>query len=136
MTRMPLRGVRLGALPLLALLQACSTPHPDRQVVVADNRCPPRLQTGQTLILNLPGQPTTGYRWQLLDSAEGVLESLGPEVFRSPDSDLVGGEGIFTWRFQVAGSGAGRLYLTYARPWETAAEPAARLDCRVEANRS
>lgn len=129
--QMPSAG--LAALPLALLLQACSSTPPTSQVLTADSQCPLAAQPGQLLILNLPGNPTTGYRWNLVEATQGVLESLGPEVFHSPQDEVIGGEGTSTWRFQVTGAGAGRLYLTYARPWETSVEPTAQFDCRVEA---
>jgi len=40
--------------------------------------CPLQLKNGQNLILTLPSNPTTGYRWAIQDSAGGVLRAWGP----------------------------------------------------------
>ena len=54
-------------LPLsLALLAGCASA--PKQNVTVDNQsaCPLQLKTGQNLILTLPSNPTTGYRWACL----------------------------------------------------------------------
>ena len=90
------------------------------------------LDRGQQLILSLPSNPTTGFRWVLRDGASGVLQSLGPEVYSNPeDAGLVGAAGQSTWRFQAREAGEGRLLLTYQRPWETEVAPAQTFDCEL-----
>ncbi|TLX54703.1 peptidase inhibitor I42 [Stutzerimonas nosocomialis] len=116
----------------LTLLAACSSTPPSSVSLKDDRSCPLNLHAGQTLIVSLPSNPTSGYRWNLQDAAPGQLKSLGPEVFSSPDKDVIGGEGLSTWRFQVQGGGSGRLYLAYQQPWDAAAEPAGLFDCRIE----
>lgn len=121
-------------LPLgLALLTACAqqptslTLHQAQQ-----SRCPLTLHGGQQLILTLPSNPTTGFRWVLRDAAPGVLQSLGPEVYSNPeDAGLVGSAGQSTWRFQARQTGAGHLLLTYQRPWEIGVAPAKTFDCSL-----
>lgn len=121
-------------LPLgLALLAACAqqptslTLHQAQQ-----SNCPLTLRLGQQLILTLPSNPTTGFRWVLRDAAPGVLQSLGPEVYSNPeDAGLVGSAGQSTWRFQARQTGAGHLLLTYQRPWETGVAPAKTFDCSL-----
>jgi inhibitor of cysteine peptidase len=128
-TRLPLRLLAsLG----LGLLAACAQ-HPSSISLNQNSDCRPlRLSTGQTLVLTLPSNPTTGFRWQLKDSAPGVLKSLGPEVYSTPeDAGLVGGAGQSTWRFQASQAGQGRLLLTYQRPWEVEVAPAQTFDCQV-----
>ena len=123
-------------LPLsLVLLAACASA--PKQNVSVDNQsaCPLQLKNGQNLILTLPSNPTTGYRWAIQDSAGGVLRSLGPEVYTSSDNgQLLGSGGQSTWRFQVFAPGSGRLRLTSQQPWEPEAEPAQVFDCPITVN--
>lgn len=121
----------LLALPLfaLSLLAACSSTPPSSVLLENQARCPQQLAQGQMLILRLPSNPTTGYRWELLNTPD-ALRSLGPEVYSSPDKvDMVGAAGHSTWRFQAAAAGEGSLRLVYQRPWEQ--EPAEEFDCQV-----
>lgn len=127
---MPL--ARLLSFAPVLLLAGCASAPPSSVVLNDDANCPLSLQRGQTLILTLPSNPTTGYRWTLRDVSAEQLKSLGPEVFSSPQNDLIGGDGTSTWRFEAADSGSGRLYLTYQRPWETDTEPTGLFDCRIE----
>ena len=109
---------RAAALCSLSLLAACSqTPSTVSLDEARVSRCPLQLARGQTLLINLRSNPTTGFRWQVQDAAPGVLRSLGPEVYSNPeDSGLVG---------------SGRLLLVYRRPWETDVAPAQTFDCQV-----
>lgn len=101
----------------------------------ADDCSPLKLTQGQELVLTLPSNPTTGFRWELRNPAASVLKRLGPEVYSNSeeDSGLVGSGGESTWRFRVAASGDDRLELVYRRPWEKDAEPAESFSCAIQA---
>lgn len=126
---------RLACLLGLSLLTACAQ-HPAHTVTVEDQRdCPTHLLTGQTLIVSLPSNPTTGYRWAIQDSAGGVLRGLGPEVYASTDEgQLLGSGGHSIWRFEAFAAGNGRLRLTSQQPWEPEAEPDQVFDCPITVN--
>lgn len=125
------RTMRLLALPTLALLTAC-THQPGSLELRQSKQCPLTLTQGQLLILSLPSNPTTGFRWTLRDAAEGVLQRLGPEVYSNPeDAGLVGAAGQSTWRFNARERGEGRLLLTYQQPWEPNVPPAQTFDCEL-----
>lgn len=117
----------------LALLVACAqTPSTQTLTQNQQGKCPLRLSSQQTLILTLPSNPTTGFRWQLKETAAPALRSLGPEVYSNPEEvGLVGSAGQSTWRFQAAQPGEGRLLLLYQRPWETEVAPADTFDCLI-----
>ena len=89
-----------------ALLAACASNDktPSSVVLSDDSRCPQTLQSGQQLIISLPSNPTTGYRWILHDAAAEQLRSLGPEVFSNPKADMIGGGG---WPIDLALRGTG-----------------------------
>ena len=126
--------VRLIPLLGLSLLTACAQ-QPAHNVTLEDQSdCPQQLHVGQQLILSLPSNPTTGYRWAIQDSAGGVLRALSPEVYSSTESGVIGGGGQSTWRFQAFAAGQGRLRLTSQQPWEPEAEPAETFDCAITVN--
>jgi inhibitor of cysteine peptidase len=127
-----MNNLRLLPILGLALLSGCAH-SPDSLTLQQQSQCPLRLGNGQSLLLTLPSNPTTGFRWVLRDDADAVLERLGPEVYSNPeDSGLVGSAGLSTWRFKVKQAGAGHLQLTYQRPWETEVAPAKTFDCAIE----
>jgi inhibitor of cysteine peptidase len=119
----------------LALLAGCATQPKHNVTVEKQSECPVQLTSGQNLILTLPSNPTTGYRWSIQDSAGGVLRSLGPEVYRNPeDAGVVGAAGVSTWRFQAFTPGSGRLRLTSQQPWAPEVLPAESFDCNISVN--
>ncbi|MBC9250179.1 peptidase inhibitor I42 [Pseudomonas alcaligenes] len=118
----------------LALLAACSSgPKPSVNMEEKQlGKCPMQLHSGQTLTITLPSNPTTGFRWVVADAAPGVLRSLGPEVYVTPeDAGLVGGAGQSSWRYQAYQVGQGRLLMQYQRPWEVGVAPAKTIDCAI-----
>ena len=123
--------LRLLTLPALAMLTACV--HQSGTLELKkDRQCPLTLNKGQQLILSLPSNPTTGFRWEVRDNAASVLQSLGPEVYSNPeDAGLVGAGGISTWRFTAREPGEGRLLLTYQQPWEPNVPPAETFECEL-----
>lgn len=128
-------SARLIPLLGLSLLAACAQQPAHNVTVESQSDCPKQLHVGQHLIVSLPSNPTTGYRWAIQDSAGGVLRSLGPEVYTSSDDgQLLGSGGLSTWRFQVFAADSGRLRLTSQQPWEPEAEPAHVFDCAITVN--
>ncbi|TRX75874.1 protease inhibitor I42 family protein [Pseudomonas mangiferae] len=125
------RALRLAPLTLLA---ACASQPSGTLLVQQQEDCPLQLARDQVLVLTLPSDPTSGYRWEMREGAANVLHSLGPEVYAAGDDDdgLVGGGGHSTWRFKAAEAGEGHLMLISRRPWETGVAPADMFDCRVE----
>ncbi|MGF6489944.1 protease inhibitor I42 family protein [Pseudomonas frederiksbergensis] len=119
----------------LALLSACATQSKHNVTVEKQSECPVQLNNGQNLILTLPSNPTTGYRWTIQDSAGGVLRGLSPEVFSNPeDAGIVGSAGLSTWRFQAFAAGTGRLRLTYSQPWAPEVPAVKTFDCAIAVN--
>jgi inhibitor of cysteine peptidase len=126
-------AVRLLVPVGLALLAACASQPPPHNVSLAkQSQCPLKLNAGQNLILTLPSNPTTGYRWLVQNPAPGVLKSLGPEVYSNPeDAGLVGGAGQSVWRFAAQAPGDGHLVLVYQQPWAPEVKPIETFDCAL-----
>lgn len=123
-------------LPLsLALLAGCAGQTKPVVTLEKASECTPlKLHQGQELVLILPSNPTTGFRWEMRRAAGSVLRSLGPEVYSNPeDAGLVGSGGESTWRFRVVAAGEDKLELAYRRPWEPEVAPAQTFDCPIAA---
>ena len=79
------------------------------------------LGAGEALLLRLPENPTTGYRWQVAQTGDGELE-LVEDRFESAAGPkaAVGAAGERLLRF--VGKRAGRVELTarQGRAWEAA----------------
>ncbi|PWE39401.1 protease inhibitor I42 family protein [Pseudomonas prosekii] len=123
------------ALMAVALLAGCASQTSQNVTVEKQSECPAKLHNGQNLIVMLPSNPTTGYRWSIQDSAGGVLRALSPEVYSNPeDAGIVGSAGVSTWRFQSFASGTGRLRLTYSQPWAPEVPAVQTFDCAISVN--
>ncbi|KTB80849.1 protease inhibitor I42 family protein [Pseudomonas syringae] len=119
----------------LALLTACAqTP---KHIVSIDTQsdCPLTLKSGQTLILKLPSNPTTGFRWLTQNPAQSVLRSLGPEVYANAESkEMVGSGGQSVWRYKATDAGTGKLMMTYQQPWAPEVPPDQTFECAITVN--
>jgi inhibitor of cysteine peptidase len=80
------------------------------------------LNPGDTLVLKLKSNPTTGYSWALFGTVEPLLKSQGSE-YQSSQSGLAGAGGYQIFRFSAAGSGQGPLAVAYRRSWEKNVKP-------------
>jgi inhibitor of cysteine peptidase len=74
------------------------------------------LAQGQTLMVELAGNPTTGYEWAV-DQADATRLRLAESSYK-PDSSAVGAGGLYTFRFEALESGSTPLVLVYRRSWE------------------
>ena len=83
------------------------------------------LARGQTLVVTLDSNRTTGYGWAVADVDAAVLRQVGDSVFQSSNSNpnVVGAGGTETFRFEAASAGTTTLKLVYRRSWETGVAP-------------
>jgi inhibitor of cysteine peptidase len=104
-------------------------------VVVTDDAqgSTPVLRSGQGLEVRLPGNPSTGFRWEFSLGSQGVLRQDGEPRFERGDSPpgVVGAGGTEVFRFVPVGAGVQDLSFAYRRPWEKDVPPARTLAFRV-----
>ena len=93
-----------------------SDAHPRKEVV---------LVPGDTLVVKLGLNPTTGYRWteKPANSNPRVLKRKSHEYIRRDGKGpsgrpMVGVGGIETWTFNAAKNGEATLDFAYGRPWQ------------------
>ena len=91
------------------------------------------VRPGQTFELRLPSNPSTGYRWELVDPVPDAVRALGVSRIEPARGNLVGAPGQEVWTFEGARSGAGTIAFVYRRPFDpTGVAPAQRATFRVE----
>ena len=78
---------------------------------------------GSDLIIALRGNPTTGYDWEHTEQGDSIaFKSKGyKQDAAAPNTGGVGG--TFTFIYELVKPGETEITFTYARPWETDAEP-------------
>ncbi|MGD0575514.1 MAG: protease inhibitor I42 family protein [Anaerolineales bacterium] len=105
------------------VLAACGQPN-EGPVKVTENNAGStvELHQGQTLKVELQGNPTTGYTWEVLPGAESILEQQG-EAQLVPESQAVGAGGLVTLTFKAVRAGQATLSLVYHRTFELGVPP-------------
>jgi predicted secreted protein len=75
---------------------------------------------GQTVVIRLSSNRSTGHRWTLAPGSAGVLAALGEPVYTpaSAPSGAVGKRGVEAWSFLASQRGRQELRFEYRRPWE------------------
>ncbi len=73
--------------------------------------------------IQLEGNPTTGFVWESDHLDTTMLEPVGQPKF-TPNNNLAGGNGTFTFTFKALKMGVTNLHLIYYRPFEKNTPPA------------
>ncbi len=93
------------------------------QVTEADQGKSFSLNSGDTLVVVLDSNPSTGYSWAVQPVEKPVVSLSGEPVFSASNNKLgASGKAILT--FKTVGSGSQTLILNYQRPFEKGAQPA------------
>jgi predicted secreted protein len=88
------------------------------------------VEVGEQIALELEGNPTTGYAWQVAEIEAAILAPRGdPDYEASSDADGAGG--TYTFRFDAVGAGETTLVLLYYPSWEEPTDQAGRFTVTV-----
>ena len=113
--------LRLIVIAMIGLLCACgarSSPVVStKQLTEADAGRSIELRVGDKLEITLPGNPTTGFQWEVSVGDITILQPSGEPKFE-PSNSAVGSGGKITLRFEAVGTGQTGLKLIYHRPFE------------------
>lgn len=111
---------------LAGLLYACgqagTSEQSTKQLTEADNGNSIELRVGDKLEVELPGNPTTGFQWEVSNVDSIILTPIGEPEFK-PSSNAVGSEGTVILRFEAVGAGQTKLKLIHHRPFEENVAP-------------
>jgi inhibitor of cysteine peptidase len=129
---------RVAAALALAILAGCeslqSMPPPENpfkppplavRVSESGASTPIVLVRGQTLVVVLEANVTTGYRWEAVPDYAPTLVALGtPDYTARTTPPAIGVPGDMTFRFRGDAPGKTTLELVYRRPFEPNVAPA------------
>jgi inhibitor of cysteine peptidase len=110
-----------------------------------DNGRQVTLNVGDTLVVRLTSNPTTGFRWNLASNmaspfspgfnfVSGMvppLQPVGTPTFESPRDARPGAPGVQVFRYTVTGAGVGTLRLFYERPFGALSQTARKWEVTV-----
>jgi predicted secreted protein len=121
-----LSACTLGAKPTVSPKAADATEFPATlkqiQVTEADHGKEYTLNPGDSLIIVLESNPSTGYAWEVKPVDNPVLQLSGEAVFKA-DSEKLGSPGKATLTFNAVNSGTQALTLIYHRSNEKDVQP-------------
>ena len=80
-----------------------------------------KLEPGDTLVITLDANPSTGYSWHVLEMDASILKAEKKEF--QPRSNLLGAPGMEILCFTGLRPGDTKLVLGYLRPWEKKVKP-------------
>ncbi len=80
------------------------------------------LHKGDSLVVTLDGNVTTGYTWLAEPMDPAILKQVGEATY-APENTKVGAPGKITLTFQAVKTGQSELVLNYMRPFEKNTAP-------------
>ena len=107
-----------GFLLSLILFSACGE-RGEVKINAQDNSGQVTFEVGQTLVLSLESNPTTGYEWEIAEIDEAILKETYHE-YKADWPVLIGSGGRDVWHFRAEAEGRTTLTLNYRRSWEEA----------------
>ena len=93
-----------------------------------------RLNQGETMLLELPGNATTGHQWHILRKEGHSVTVETPFRYTIPPTNqnaMVGVPGFFLSTITAVHKGRTRLFLVYDPPGTTLSEPSLTIDFLV-----
>ncbi len=104
---------------------ATAAPPPAVEKIINEAQHGQRVEVkGEILVLNLEGNPSTGYAWQVEGVDGAVLRQVGRPEWVSRGPARLGAPATQVLRFAGVGRGVTTLDLAYVRPWARGAGPA------------
>ena len=94
------------------------------------------LKVGETQVLELNGNTTTGFSWMLAEALSADSPVSVEIVYESAASrkPLCGSGGVFKVSYTGVKPGETTVVLIYARPWEKDAYPSTKINLTLKVN--
>ena len=111
-----MRILKSFVIPLLFLLTACAA---EFVLSEQDSGKTFAARIGDTPVILLPENPTTGYSWQFFITSENqqIISDI-KETYIAPDTQMPGAGGLKKYSFTVRQKGTVTVTGFYRRPWE------------------
>jgi inhibitor of cysteine peptidase len=77
------------------------------------------LSVGQSLVVTLESNVTTGYSWSLAQNSDETVLSKTGNKYVAPQTTLVGAGGKEEWTFKALKKGDSTISMGYSRLWES-----------------
>ncbi len=120
---------------LMALLSACASQafaqSSSVHLTEKDAGKTVNLKPGDTLIIELEGNASTGYSWEAASQDLQTLKQTGDAVVKDADPNLMGAPHMVVLTYTAQAAGQETLKLVYHRSWEKNTDPAKTFEISV-----
>ena len=93
------------------------------KLMATDNGGQVEVKMGDQFVIELEGNPSTGYTWEAKDLDTSIFQQIGDAKFTSGNPSLIGAGGTLALTFKAVRAGTATLTLVYHRSWETGVDP-------------
>jgi inhibitor of cysteine peptidase len=93
----------------------------EKSVTYEDSGSSIYLKVGQTLSVELPGNPSTGNAWREIVFDDQLIKKEEAPVYK-PKDDRIGSAGVYYFKFKAAEPGTTRLFMEYGSKYDNAKE--------------
>lgn len=107
------------------LITSCAGPF-----TIADSGTTVNLSNDDPFEIELEGNASTGYTWQVMPFDSSVIKQVGEPEFKANDG-RIGSGGMITFKFQTIADGQTDLLLVYHRRWEKNEPPAKKFEMKI-----
>ena len=117
----------LGLLGILLLAGGCarpvvggpsSDPTGDGPIIATMRSYRLEVKQGQVVEVRLPSNPSTGYRWVMVEPMPAVVAALYDATYVPGRNNVVGSPGEERWTFVAVKPGSGIIRFEYRRPFD------------------
>ena len=91
---------------------------PEVLITASDRGGTREAHPGDAIVIRLPENITTGYRWEIAGLDRSVVELVDTDYLETPEPRVIGRGGTRTFRFRARAGGRTRIELRMRRPWE------------------
>ncbi len=103
---------KFSILILSTVLISCAGPY-----TIENSGSTINLSIDDPFEIELMGNPSTGYSWQVVTLDSTVISRIGDAEFKAND-DKIGSAGVYTFKFKTISAGQSNLLLVYKRAWD------------------
>ena len=119
-----MKGSKLAVVLLLGILIVASIACGGKTVNESNSGSQIYLSVGETFVVKLASNPSTGYSWNLSAITNTSIINKTSNAYIPPSVQIPGRGGQETWKFQALSVGTATISMKYIQPWEPEAEPA------------
>jgi len=102
----------------------------EKRITYADSGSTVYLKVNQPMIIELPGNPSTGNSWRSLEFDENIILKTDDAVF-TPNDERIGSPGVYQFTFKAISPGTTKLFMEFGPRYDEEKEALKTFDLEV-----